>query len=148
MSFILYARLVGLFTCIKETKVWICDLEDTANKVLGNTLKWKRIVDRFDAEYIPYVTEFSVSVCYADSTTTRICNIGTKFYFRTNHNADKYKIIMIDIAAASYEATVVIPEDPDAVLHNCVLFNNDLLAIVRTRKVRRMPSFPCIQVKI
>lgn len=98
-------------------------------------------MDRFDAEYIPYVTGISVSMCYTDSTTTRICNIGTKFYFRTNHNADKYKIVMIDIAAASNEASVVIPEDPDAVLHNCVLFNNDLLAIVRTRKVRRISTF-------
>lgn len=138
MTLSIAVRLTEQLINIQRNKIWICDLEDPANKIINNSLKWKRVINKFESEYFPYVQTIARVTGFRHSLTfhaPRTCLIGTKFYFRTNHNADRCKIVMLDIAGASYGTTDVIAEDKDAVLLSCVSFNNDMLAVVKKRKV-------------
>ena len=60
-----------------------------------------------------------------------ICNIGTKFYFLVN----KSKVNSIDINESQFAKNKFIPKEKDVVLQHCVGFNDNMLAVIKKRKV-------------
>jgi len=63
-----------------------------------------------------------------------IYNVGTKFYFHTNHRASNYKVVMIDIHENYDPAKIskspfisVIPEHPQNVLTSVNIFGGKLI---------------------
>jgi prolyl oligopeptidase len=53
-------------------------------------------------------------------------NVGTKFFLMTNRNAPRFKVVTMDIAAASPDVTDVVPEQ-DVVLNDASLVGERLL---------------------
>ncbi|KAG9287111.1 hypothetical protein G9A89_001005 [Geosiphon pyriformis] len=90
-----------LLNILKDTspvnKFWIADLQKTGGKVTTD-LGFVKIVDNFDAEY------------------SYIINQGSKFYFKTNLNAPRYKIITYDIEQPDQGFAELIPQHPVDIL--------------------------------
>ena len=79
----------------------------------------------------------------------RIANDGTKFYIRTNANAPKYKLIVVDVdefVKANKGGPVhinqisrdLIPEDKDALLEDVTVVGHDRLMTMYKRNVSRL----------
>lgn len=75
-----------------------------------------KIVDTFEAEY-SYIT-----------------NDGSKFYFKTNKNAPKYKIVYYDLNEGSFKD--VIGERPDQVLQFAACVDESNLVVVHLKDVK------------
>ncbi|EJU06084.1 hypothetical protein DACRYDRAFT_19397 [Dacryopinax primogenitus] len=97
-------------------RLWIADLKDAG---VGPNLQWIKLVDNFKAEY------------------SYIANDDTKFYFHTNLDAQRYRVISIDIAAAKPEWTEWLPEDPNGgKLENVIALPGNLFSVQYSRDVR------------
>ena len=66
-----------------------------------------------------------------------VANDGTKFYFYTNLDAPKHKLVSVDLADSSENRTFVeiIPQDNYANLEDVLAINNDNFAVVYKRNV-------------
>ncbi|EMD31833.1 hypothetical protein CERSUDRAFT_88707 [Gelatoporia subvermispora B] len=114
----------GRYVMISITKdtsrkylIWIADLEKDA---IGQNMQWDKLIDQFDAKY-----EY-------------IANDGTNFYFLTNKDAPKHKLVSVDIADAPDKRVFknVIPEQEDATLERVTAINGDSLVVVYKRNVK------------
>ncbi|RIB07957.1 prolyl endopeptidase-like protein [Gigaspora rosea] len=83
--------------CYPVNKLWIFDLEKTNRRIIEN-LDFLKIVDNFDAQF-DYIT-----------------NDETTFYFKTNLNAPRYKIVKYDLTRPDDGFTEIIKEHPTDVL--------------------------------
>jgi prolyl oligopeptidase len=72
------------------------------------------------------------------STFGSIANDGTTFYFLTNKNAPRYKLVSINIAEPVGQRVFkdVIPQDKDAHLEDILPINNDKFVVVYKRNVK------------
>ncbi|CAG8479809.1 9682_t:CDS:10 [Paraglomus brasilianum] len=93
----------------RVNKLWITDLQKTGGKITEN-LEFYKIVDNFDAEY-RYLT-----------------NDETVFYFRTNLNAPRSKIVKYDLSKPEEGFVDLVPECPDDILSSAhVVHQNNLI---------------------
>lgn len=81
-------------------------------------------------KFTPIVTEFEADYQY-------VTNVGKKFLFRTNINAQNYKIIVVDIDNyAKSNWTDLIPEHRKDVLEWAQVINNDMLVVCYLHDVK------------
>ncbi|EJD00885.1 prolyl oligopeptidase [Fomitiporia mediterranea MF3/22] len=95
--------------------LWITDL--TKNEI-GQNMKWTKVIDEFDASY------------------NVIGNDDSKFYFMSNKDAPRYKVITIDISDANLTRNELVPEDKEAKLESANLVNEDAFVLVYKRNVK------------
>ena len=91
---------------------------------------------------IPCGLRLVCSIALANKVELRgfcsIANDGTKFYFLTNKDAPRYKLVSIDISEPAEKRIFkdVIPEDKDAHLEDILPINGNKLAVVYKRNVK------------
>ncbi|KAI0786495.1 prolyl oligopeptidase [Abortiporus biennis] len=97
--------------------LWIADLK---NDTIGPNLKWDKVIDEYEAKY------------------DYVANDGTVFYFVTNKDAPKYKLVSVDIAAPEGKRVFkdIIPEEKDASLEEALAINTNSLAVIYKRNVQ------------
>ncbi|KZO94890.1 prolyl oligopeptidase [Calocera viscosa TUFC12733] len=71
-------------------RLWIADLKE---QEIGPNIRWTKLVDDFEAQY------------------SYLANDDTFFYFYTNLNAPRYRVITVDISASSPEWNEWLAED-------------------------------------
>lgn len=96
---------------------WIADL---TKGPISEGLQWDKVVNTFDAKY-----EY-------------IANDGSLFYFLTNKDAPRSKLVSVDLADPPEDRVFkdVIPTDDNAFLEYVLAINNDYLAVVYKRHVK------------
>ena len=117
--------------------MWIADLKGNE---IGPNLKWVKVVNEFDASYQELVFLIPVNLTYWISNSfllpvRSIGNDGTRFYFLTDKDAPREKIITIDIADQKFTQKDLVPEQKDAKLEIVELVGDHLI-IVYKRDVR------------
>lgn len=95
--------------------LWVADLE---KEEVSSNMKWDKLFNEFDADY------------------GILANDGTKFYIRTNKDADQYKISTIDLADSKRALKDLIPEDKSAHLDSAKFIDGDKLVVVFKRDVK------------
>ncbi|KAF9579797.1 hypothetical protein BGW38_003802 [Lunasporangiospora selenospora] len=95
--------------CDPVNKLFIVDLEATGN-VISRDWPINKVVDNFDALY-SYLT-----------------NDGTVFYFQTNKDAPRYKVVKYDLSKPEQGFTEIVPQVED-VLSSAVVVNKDKLVL-------------------
>ncbi|KAJ3496917.1 hypothetical protein NLJ89_g10419 [Agrocybe chaxingu] len=108
-----YLILYLLKDSARQNLLWIADYD--ANNI-GTNIGWRKVVNKFEAEYDP------------------VANKGSVFYIRTNKLAPQYKVITIDIAKGN-ETRDLIPES-EAYLSSVLCVNKDYFAITYKRNVK------------
>eukprot|EP00741_Cyanophora_paradoxa_P022561 tig00000248_g21786.t1 len=98
-------------------RLYIADISD---RPADGTLELVKVVDNFDAGY-DYLT-----------------NKGTRFYFRTNKDAPRYKIICIDLARPQEEHWEVIVPQSDDVLEGASVAHSDKLVLTYLHDVKEL----------
>ena len=106
-------------------------------------MKWIKVVNEFDAKYEVLVSIIWLiwPVGFSNSlvlSARRLGNDGTLFYFLTNKDAPREKIITIDIADPKFTRKDLVPEQKDAKLEDADIIG-DKLVIVYKRDVRGLP---------
>ena len=120
--------------------MWIADLKGNE---IGPNLKWIKVVNEFDASYKELVFLIPVDLTYCISNSfllpvRSIGNDGTRFYFLTDKDAPREKIITIDIADQKFTQKDLVPEQKDAKLEIAELVGDHII-IVYKRDVRGVP---------
>ncbi|KAJ3506736.1 hypothetical protein NLJ89_g6702 [Agrocybe chaxingu] len=108
-----YLILYLLKDSSRQNLLWIADYD--ANNI-GPNIRWRKVVNEFEAEYDP------------------VANKGSVFYIRTNNSAPQYKVITVDIAKGN-ETKDLIPES-EAYLSSVLSVNKDYFAITYKRNVK------------
>ncbi|KAF9576692.1 hypothetical protein EC968_005465 [Mortierella alpina] len=88
--------------------VYIGDL-DTENSVMTLGCEWNKVVDSFESRYV-YLT-----------------NDGTVFYFRTNRDAPRNKVVKYDLAKPEKGFVDLVPQVKDVLVGGDVVDGNKLL---------------------
>ncbi|KAG0314380.1 hypothetical protein BGZ99_008170, partial [Dissophora globulifera] len=88
--------------------LYIGDLETTDN-VISLGYEWNKLVDNFDSRYV-YLT-----------------NDGTVFYFRTNRDAPRNKVVKYDLAKPEEGFIDLVPQAQDVLVGGDVVDGNKLL---------------------
>jgi prolyl oligopeptidase len=101
-----------------SSKTWILDLTKTDLAGGKDALQWQKIVDEFGCAY------------------SYIANDDTRFYFQTNAQAPKYKMVTLDLAKPQEGFEDLIKEDPDSILTSASVVNGDDLLLLRSRDVK------------
>ncbi|KAH7107917.1 prolyl oligopeptidase [Auriculariales sp. MPI-PUGE-AT-0066] len=109
-----------MLTISKDTarkyKTYIADL--TAGQPIGKDLEWIKFEDKFESEW------------------AYIVNTGTRFFFLTNKDAPRHRIVSVDIADPTFTSIELLPEDKDASLEDATVFANDHIALTYSRNVQ------------
>ncbi|RHZ70796.1 hypothetical protein Glove_267g43 [Diversispora epigaea] len=100
-------------------KLWICDLEKTNYQIVEN-LDFIKIVDEFKAEY------------------DYIVNEGTIFYFKTNSNAPRNKVVRYDLSHPEQGFIDFIKENSQDVLSHTVVVAETNLILIYMHDVHEM----------
>ncbi|CAA7259570.1 unnamed protein product [Cyclocybe aegerita] len=108
-----YLILYLLKDSSRQNLLWIADYDTNG---IGPNIQWRKVVNKFEAEYDP------------------VANKGSVFYIRTNKLAPQYKVITIDIAKGN-ETKDLIPES-EAYLSSVLSVNKDYFAITYKRNVK------------
>ncbi|XP_071110452.1 LOW QUALITY PROTEIN: prolyl endopeptidase-like [Haliotis cracherodii] len=104
--------------CDPVNRLYYVDLKSMQNEIRG-VLSYVKIVDNFDAEY-EYIT-----------------NDGSKFTFKTNLNASRYKLINIDFADPDQSNwQTLVDEDEKSVLEWAACVNKDKLILCYLKDVK------------
>ncbi|KAG0211043.1 hypothetical protein BGX28_008613 [Mortierella sp. GBA30] len=102
--------------CENANMLYIGDLEDTGS-VVPKDYQWVKVIDNFKAHY-SYLT-----------------NDGTVFYFTTNKDAPRDKVVKYDLAKPEEGFIDVVPESED-VLDAATVINGDKLVLSYMRDVK------------
>ncbi|KAI1321655.1 hypothetical protein EDD11_003135 [Mortierella claussenii] len=102
--------------CERANKLYLLDLEAAGNNITGN-MEFNRLADNFDAEY------------------AYLINKGTTFYFQTNSDAPRSKIVKYDLAKPEEGFVEVVPQVKD-VLTDALVVNEDKLILEYIRDVK------------
>ncbi|KAG0360770.1 hypothetical protein BG005_009998 [Podila minutissima] len=94
--------------CDPVNKLFIVDLE-AHNHVVSKDFNINKVVDNFKAEY-DYLT-----------------NEGTTFFFKTNKDAPRYKVVKYDLANPDEGFVEIVPQVEDVLSHVSVVNQNRLL---------------------
>lgn len=97
---------------------WIAELPK-GEITKETTFEWKKIVDE-----------------WRSATHDYIANDGTSFYFHTNDNAPKYKVVTYDLEKPEEGFVDHIPEDPDSILTSAFVVAQDRLIVIRSKDVK------------
>ncbi|KAG0056691.1 hypothetical protein BGZ83_003934 [Gryganskiella cystojenkinii] len=95
--------------CDRANKFYLVDLEQV-NNVISADLPLNKVVDNFDAEY-SYIT-----------------NDGPVFYFQTNKDAPRYKVVRYDLSKPEDGFVDIIPQVDDVLSYSLVV-NKDKLIV-------------------
>ncbi|KAF9128836.1 hypothetical protein BGW39_004687 [Mortierella sp. 14UC] len=102
--------------CEHANMLYIANLEEVGNIVPRNH-SWTKVVDNFKAHY------------------DYLANDGTIFYFATNKDAPRDKIVKYDLAKPEEGFTDIVPESED-VLSDATVVNGDKLVLVYMHDVK------------
>ena len=105
-----YALLSIGESCDPVNKLYVAKLKNKA-LVPGEEIAWNRIVDDFGAKY-SYIT-----------------NEGTRFFFLTNLNAPKYRVVYYDLDKPANGFVEFIAQQDNVILEEVIVFAKDKLAI-------------------
>lgn len=103
--------------CDPVNRLFLADLVHTDISKLTGPISVNKIVDNFEAEY------------------SYLANNDNIFFFKTNLNAPKYKIVSIDVAAGYSSLKEVIPQSEKNVLSYVAPINHDKMLVVYMRDV-------------
>ncbi|KAF9558232.1 prolyl oligopeptidase [Agrocybe pediades] len=98
----------------RKNLLWVADYSP---EIIGKDIEWNKVINEFEAEY------------------DVIANDRTVFYFRTNKDAPKYKVIAVD-TSKNNETKELIPERGDATLSSVVSVNKAYFALTYKRNVK------------
>ena len=101
-----------------SSKTWLLDLSKVKMSQSALALDWIKIVDKFGAQY------------------SYIANDGTLFYFMTNLDAPRYKIVKYDLKKEEEGFLEHLAEHPDAILTTAFVVNHDKLLLIRSQDVK------------
>ncbi|KAF9911224.1 hypothetical protein EC991_004448 [Linnemannia zychae] len=104
--------------CENANMLYLADLEEVGN-IVPRGHNWTKVVDNFKAHY-DYLT-----------------NDGTVFYFTTNKDAPRDKIVKYDLAKPEEGFTDIVPESED-VLSDVTVVNDDKLVLVYMHDVKNI----------
>lgn len=111
-------------SCDTKNRFFYARLNDDKSYSAEVSQRMVKLIDRFEAQF------------------SYVHNVGTKFYFRTNHAAGRYKVICIDVAGgaeAGLDAskwTDVVPEHESDVLDSAHAVAGDKLLVEFSRDVK------------
>lgn len=113
-----YVVLTASEGCAPVNRLFICDLKTIDYKISG-LIPYIKVVDNFDAEY-EYIT-----------------NVGTLFTFKTNLNANRYKLINIDMSNYQEENwKILVEEHSKDVLEWTACVNQNILVMCYLHDVK------------
>ncbi|KAK3843576.1 MAG: prolyl endopeptidase-like protein [Linnemannia gamsii] len=104
--------------CENVNMLYVANLEETGS-IVPRDHQWTKVVDNFKAYY------------------NYLANDGTVFYFSTNKDAPRDKIIKYDLAKPQEGFTDVVPESED-VLSDATVVNGDKLVLNYMRDVKNV----------
>lgn len=109
-------------SCDPENRLFFASTENFAERVKAGTLEVTKAVDNFDASY-DYIT-----------------NVGSRYLFMSNKNAQRYRVLEMDLddAATFAEPKDFIPEHPAAILNTVAASNGYLVVVYMEDVVDRM----------
>lgn len=99
--------------CSPKNQVWYVLLEKHFGEESSHLVKW--IDDSYDSDF------------------TCIANDGARFYFQTNWNAPRFRIIAAELNNSPRDSHSVIVDETDDVLSSAVVVNSEELALVYMR---------------
>ncbi|CAG8692137.1 10693_t:CDS:10, partial [Ambispora leptoticha] len=108
-------------SCEHVNKIWIADLEKSEGKV-KDKLEFEKVVDKFEAEY-DYLT-----------------NNGTVFYFKTNLNSPRCKVVKYDLANPDEGFTDLVPQHSVDVLTSALVVHETNLVTIYMHDVKEQIS--------
>ncbi|EJD43933.1 hypothetical protein AURDEDRAFT_65764 [Auricularia subglabra TFB-10046 SS5] len=96
-------------------KIWIADIE---SQPIDKDLKWIKFADTFEHDW------------------TYIANNGSKFFFSTDKDASKKRIVSFDLNDLAFALSEVVAQDPDALLEDVVVAGKDYMVLNYSRNVK------------
>ncbi|KAF9160373.1 hypothetical protein BGX21_002872 [Mortierella sp. AD011] len=102
--------------CENANMLYIGNLEETGS-IVPRDYQWIKLIDNFDASY------------------SYLANDGTVFYFITNKDAPREKVVKYDLAKPEEGFTDVVPESED-VLSGAIVVDSDKLVLSYMRDVK------------
>lgn len=99
----------------RSNRLWVADL---ISQPLSSTMQWQKIVNEFGSEYL------------------YLANDDNQFYFLTNKDAPKRKLVTYDLSKPEEGFQELIAEDPQAVLEGCYPTNRDFFVLCYSRDVK------------
>ncbi|CAG8668452.1 12789_t:CDS:10 [Funneliformis caledonium] len=112
-----YVVLIITKDCDPVNKVYLIDLEKTNRKIIENN-EFMKLIDNFDAQYI------------------YLANDDLTFYFKTNLNAPRYKIVKYDLANPEQGFVDIVKEHQTDVLSDAAVIAGNKLVLTYMHDVK------------